>query len=488
MKLVLHRASLKYYEEYIKKRFGCLVHYVSYDKVTEVCASVFRKTVTSNYNIEVYDPIDHDILKGFTMLSKKHRVVLKVHESPMFLLNTKQLEDYRTTHPPDKGKIYQYSHSTFYKWVRTHLSVLLTKSGKPIGGKWTFDTENRNTFKKGFKETWKPINITTSLVTKAKQYVNKQFNDNPGEMECFYLPIGFKNAKKQLDSFLSERLGCFGKYQDAVRTDVVVGCHSMLSPYLNIGFLTPSHVLEKTLSYYKTNKTSIPISSIEGYIRQVIGWREYTRMLYLYEYKTFSKSNYLSHNHTLESYWYHTPNEKETSGRNKYKYIGYKIPVIRDMIQKVFSHGYLHHIERLMYIGNWMLLTRTKPSEAYKWFLSMFVDAYPWVMCSNVYGMSQFSSGQIMMNRPYFSSSNYIQSMSNYKKNKASHVPISIKLKGETQSHQWYELWDAVYYSFLHKHKKRFQNNYAVARQLKHWDSKSPSEQKRLLLLADTIL
>ena len=447
LKLILHRATMKNYEDYLLKKYKCKVKYLEY---TYDISMLFKKY--KGKRIDMYDPVDHDIMKEFKKYSKE----LFVHDTPLFLCTIPDLTSYL-----DNGGTFHQT--TFYIWQRKRLDILM-KDGKPIGGKWTFDTENRLPFPKDFKKDFKPnVKQSNKYIIEATKYIEKNFSDNVG-LTDFYLPIDFKGAKEHFKKFLAERLECFGKYQDAVNKDIVFGCHSIISPLLNVGLLTPQYVVNEALEYYKKHK--IPIESIEGFLRQIIGWREILRLTYMFKHKEMKSLNHFNHKRKLDKKWF---TDKPDTG----------IVVIDDLIQKVMKYGYAHHIERLMYLSNFMLITEIDPDDVYNWFM-IFIDAYPWVMYGNVYAMGQYSTGPLLMTRPYFSSSNYIDKMSSYKKKK----DIYEKIKINNKDYEWYEIWDALYYNFINNNKKEFSKNYAIASSVSHWNKKSKSEQNNLLKIA----
>lgn len=457
LKLILHRATMKKYAEYIKKKYKCKVKYIENKEIKEGIEEIIKKMK----KIELYDPVDHKVEEELKRISKKYGIEIKIHETPLFITKTKELEKYY-----EKDK--KHNHNNFYIWQRKRLNVMIKKN-KPEGGRWTYDTENRERFPEEYEEdkkkNYKPRERKgNKYIEEAKRYIEKEFKKNPGEKK-FYLPIDHKESERHLKKFIKERYNCFGPYQDAVNSKIPIGCHSLISPMLNIGLLTPEKVIEELIK--EGRKRKIKIASIEGIIRQIIGWREYVRMYYIYERKTLEKKNELKHKKKLKKYWY----ELER---------GTDIEIIDDMIEKTKKYGYLHHIERLMYIGNYMLITKTEPKEVFKWFMISFVDSYNWVMYANVYGMSQYSAGKIMMTRPYFSSSNYITKMSDYKKNEG-----VIKLDKE---YKWSKVWDSLYYNFINDNIKEFKKNYAISMQVRHWEKKKEEEKKEIKKIARTYI
>jgi deoxyribodipyrimidine photolyase-related protein len=228
--------------------------------------------------------------------------------------------------------------------------------------------------------------------------------------------------------------------------------------------LNPKYIIDEIDKFYYKNK-KIKFQSVEGYIRQLI-WREYVMYVYLFYHKDLIKGNYYNNKKKLDDSWYNG-----TTG----------IIFIDDLIKKATNNAYLHHIERLMYIGNFMLISKINPKDAFNWFMNFFIDAVaPWVMEPNVYGMSQQSCGNLMMNRPYICSSNYISKMSNYKKK----YDIYPKIK----NFEWFEIMDSLYYNFINDNKTKLSNNYSVAFIVSLWNKKSIKEKKQILKIAKEYL
>lgn len=440
LKLIFHRSTMKCYQKYLKKKYKCQVKYINFDDGYRYLYKM--KT-------EMYHSNDHEIYDEF-------KSNCTFHNSPQFLLTFSDMKTFS-----DKYK--SPHHDVFYKWHRKKLDVLM-KNDKPLGNKWTYDVENRKSFPDDYNEPIEYNYINNKFTNEAQKYINEKFSDNIGEVDL-YLPIDFKASKRHFKKFLLKKLELFGPYQDAVDEDIIFGNHSVISALLNNGLLTPKYVIDKTIKYSKIKK--IPLASLEGFIRQIIGWREYVRYMYIVEYKLFKKTNFFNHKRKLnKKIWF--KNDDSTGFR-----------FIDDMIDKTFEYSYLHHIERLMYIGNFMLLTETDPFDVLKWFISVCsIDAYEWVMFPNIFGMSQFSSGNIMMKKPYFSSSNYIDKMSNYKKNNGDMIIL------DKVEYDWNIVYDALYYNFINKNKKYLSSNYATAMQVKHWKNKSENDKKNILMIA----
>ena len=258
----------------------------------------------------------------------------------------------------------------------------------------------------------------------------------------FIYPSTHEESKKWLIDFFKTRFSEFGAYEDAIVSKESILHHSVLTPMLNVGLLTSQFVIDEALQYASNHE--IPINSLEGFIRQILGWREFIRAVYELKGSAERTKNYWGFTRKIpESFW------KGTTG----------IEPIDETIKKILKTGYCHHIERLMVLGNFMLLCEFDPDEVYHWFMELFIDAYDWVMVPNVYGMSQFADGGLMATKPYISGSNYLMKMSDYK-------------KGE-----WQQVWDGLFWRFMHTHRNFFLKNPRLGMLIKTFD-KMPDIKK----------
>ena len=403
-KLIFHRASLKAFEAALKKR-GYKTHYIE-DNLDEKLKKI-NVLYTTTLN-------DHALEKRISSLCKKMKIKLEILPSPSFTITIETFKELF------KGKKH-FRLETLYIHQRKNLHLLLDKSGKPVGGKWSFDTENRSKAPKDLKVPAVLKFSKTASIKEAISYVEKKYPKNPGSCESFNYPTTHIQAKKALKDFLEKRLKFFGCYQDAIVQEETILFHSCLSPLLNVGLLNPNEVIEEAIEYAQKHKISL--NNIEGFVRQVIGWREFVFGVYHMVGEKQRKENFFKHKRKLPKSFY-----DGTTG----------ILPIDKSIHKLQKTAYLHHIERLMILGNFFLLCEIDPKEIYKWFMELFIDAYDWVMVPNVYGMSQYADGGMMTTKPYFSSSNYVLKMSDYPKG------------------DWCEIWDALFWRFMIKHSKFF--------------------------------
>ncbi|MEJ2299139.1 MAG: cryptochrome/photolyase family protein [Woeseiaceae bacterium] len=314
----------------------------------------------------------------------------------------------------------------FYTLRRRELGILVSDDGEPEGGRWSFDADNRKRLPKTITPPpipWvKPDQPTRAVI----ELVSNAFSDHPGDASDFGWPTTRRQARQWLADFIDNRLEHFGPYEDALAQRSATVFHSLLSPYLNMGLLTPREVLEQVLAA----RDGVPLQSLEGFVRQVIGWREFVRGVYRQFSEVQATSNHWSHDRELADSWY-----AGTTG----------IPPLDDTIRQAQRCGWTHHIPRLMVLGNLMTLCEIRPQAAHRWFMEMYVDSSEWVMGPNVFGMGLFSDGGIFATKPYICGSNYLLKMSDYGKE------------------EWCDTVDGLYWRFIDKHRDFFAANPRLA-------------------------
>jgi len=417
-KLVLHRASMKFYEAFLKEQ-GHIVHYIESIEIQNRCELLIKQLHANNVtHIHIVDTVDNWLLRKIKSICDLMGVELTIYDSPNFLNDLQQVDTFFS-------KKKTYYQTDFYIWQRKLRNLLLEKDAKPLGGKWTYDAENRAKFPKKEAAPKIPSAPVNEYITEAEIYIQNNYPNNYGSVNKHHLfAINFVDSENWLDDFLQSRFEKFGIYEDAIVAKESVLHHSLLSPMLNIGLVSPQQIIASTIAF--SNKNNIPLNSLEGFIRQIVGWREFIRILYEREGSKQRTTNYWKFTRKIPvSFW------NGTTG----------IAPIDLTIKKVLATGYCHHIERLMVLGNFMLLCEFDPNEVYKWFMEMFIDAYDWVMVPNVYGMTQFADGGLMTTKPYISGSNYLMKMSDYE-------------KGE-----WQQIWDGLFWRFMHEHRTFFLSN-----------------------------
>ncbi|MGP2655703.1 cryptochrome/photolyase family protein [Malaciobacter sp. WC5094] len=388
-KLVLHRASMKFYENYLKQK-GFDVEYFEDEKY-------LQKYI--NEEIFMYELFDDYLEK-------------KVYKN---FKNITTVKNQNFLHPNDKSKFLHH----FYMNRRKELNIFM-ENGKPLYGKYSFDSENR---KKLPKDIFVPATLAyeNKYILEAKEYC-KKFK-TVGTCETFNYPTSFSEASLQLDYFIKEKFENFGDYQDAITKDenLIYLFHSNISSSLNIGLLSLEDVINKI------KQANAPYNAKEGFIRQIIGWREFMLKIYEDDGVKLRNSNFFNFKNNMPKAVL-----EAKSG----------ISILDDVIKKVNKTAYAHHIERLMILGNIFLLLEIKPNDIYEYFMQNYIDAYDWVMVGNVYGMSGFSDGGSITTKPYIASSNYLIKMSDYSKKEP-----------------WCKIVDGLYWRFLHKYSHLFKDN-----------------------------
>ena len=405
-----------YYYDYLKDN-KINVEYLTYNKIDYI------KLLKSS-NITMYDPIDKKMISLF----KKYNV--NFLDSKLFLNNNNDLMHL-------KNKTKRYTQSEFYKYQRIKYNILIDKNNKPVFGKWSFDTENRKKFSTNYNESKIEI-YNNKYIEEAKYYIKNNFTKSFGEFskKGAYYPCNHLDAKKHLNLFIKNKINNFGKFQDAISKVVIYGEHSNISALLNIGLLTPKEVIKKILKYYNTFKNKkLIINSIEGIIRQIIGWREYMHFIYfIYGEKILTNFNQLKLDKKLPNSWY--------------KLNGVELEIINNMINKVYNYAYLHHIERLMVMNNIMILYQFKLKDILKWFMTCFIDSYDWVMIPNVMMNINSLNEFKYMTRVYLGSDNYIKKMSDY------------------NNKNDFKIINKLYWDFLKKYKMILKSDYGMSIQV----------------------
>ncbi len=438
---------MKFYTDYLLQKNISVTYIETTDIRNDVRVLVGSLSKQGINEIHITDVTDDWLLQRIKAACKKHDLNLVVYRTPYFLNSLEEVAEFF-----DKKNTYYQT--DFYIQQRREKKVLLEKDGRPIGNKWTFDYENRSRFPK--KEVVPKFNNEgeNAYITEARIYIEKHFSTNYGNGDAPYFFItDFEMAAGRLSDFLMNRFEKFGVYEDAIVANEHVLHHSVLSPLLNCGLLTPQQVIDAALDH--AVNYDIPLNSLEGFVRQVMGWREFVRIVYEREGGRQRTTNYWKFSRKIPaSFW------TGTTG----------ILPIDITITKILRTGYCHHIERLMVLGNFMVLCEFDPDEVYRWFMEMFVDAYDWVMVPNVYGMTQYADGGLMTTKPYISGSNYLMKMSDYNKGK------------------WQNIWDGLFWRFMHVHRDFFLSNPRLGMLIKTFDKMPAEKQANHLNIANTFL
>ncbi len=421
LKLVLHRASMKNYYDYIKNYYK--VTYVNYSKQPNY-KRIFDGTIT------MFDPHDYCVYKKY----KRYNKNITYLDNPNFLLSSANMDEY---YKKVGGK--NVRHSGFYNFFKNKLNVLTNEK--------SYDMTNRKPLPKNISIPKLPSIKDNSYVKEAKKYIQKLFPSNYGDVNDFIFPVNYKDSNKWLDNFIKKRFKCFGDYQDAIDDKNIFLFHSVITPMLNIGLLMPMDVLDKITKAYK-KYNNIKINDYEGFVRQ-LSWREYNRFCHKFYFKDIQTANIFKHSKKLNKKWYNG-----TLG----------VEPIDFFTKKAFEYGYIHHIARLMVIGVFMNLCGIHPLEIYKWMFEFSCDSYEFVMPYNV-EMVTWSTGGKYSAKLYISSDNYINKMGNFK-------------KGE-----WNKIWRALFYNFINKNRKILKST-PYRNNINHYDKMTSKEKKEITKIA----
>ena len=447
-KIAYHRASMQAHKAFLQKKKIQVTYIETVDSQNDIRKLVKALAKKGVQEIHFINPTDYLLERRLRRAAKKSNINLVEYENELFI-NTRK--DLTTFFKPDKKSFFQ---TTFYKQQRKKRDILIEGDDQPIGGKWSFDAENRKKYPKGKTPPAVSFPKKDKYWKEAVAYVKEHFSDNLGSLndEPLY-PYTRAATEKWLQQFFEFRFHQFGDYEDAIVMEASILHHSVLTPMLNVGIISPVEVVNRALEYAEKNQ--VPINSVEGFVRQIIGWREFIRGMYEAKGTESRTRNFWGFERKIPKSFY-----DGTTG----------IVPVDETIKIVLRDGYCHHIERLMVLGNFMLLCEFHPDEVYRWFMEVFIDAYDWVMVPNVYGMSQFADGGFFATKPYISGSNYIMKMSNYKKG------------------DWQLVWDGLFWRFMDNNRDFFLKNPRLGMLVRTFDKMNPERKETLLTTAESFL
>lgn len=434
-KLVLHRASMAAFHERCVGA-GFATEYVERD--ADVVPTLKRRRVSE---LTAYEIVDDWLERDVRSWCAEAGAALMTAATPNFLTPTELAVEQLSGRKQPRMQ-------HFYQWQRRRLDLLM-EGDQPLGGRWSYDTENRKALPQGLPVPAMPTPTRTDHVRDAIAWVEETFPDNPGTARSFAWPTTHGQAEAWLARFLADRFADFGPYEDAMAADETFLFHAAITPMLNTGLLAPEYVVERVVAHAAEHDIELP--SLEGFLRQVIGWREYMRASYVVHGRAMRTRNRLRLARRLPDSWY-----DGTTG----------LDPVDTVIRRVLETGYAHHIERLMVLGNAMVLLRYDPDDVYEWFMTMFVDAYDWVMVPNVYAMSQFAAGELITTKPYVSGSAYLRRM------------------GDFPTGDWTTAWDALYWQFVVDHRDGFAANPRSQMVVRNYDRMKDERKQELAQVA----
>ncbi|MEZ4803461.1 MAG: cryptochrome/photolyase family protein [Gelidibacter sp.] len=453
-------AAMRQFSEDIQANGHQVVYYKINDKENTQELTKNLNQLIQKHNIQHFEyqyPDEYRLDKQLRDFCKDLEIESSVISTHHFYTDRKDVKNFF------EGKK-QYLMETFYRDMRKKHDILM-QNVQPEGGKWNYDKSNRNKWNGDVPiPAYKYFKNNVDEVVKDIEKANIKTFGNFAT-KTFGYPITRKQSLEQLKFFCEELLQHFGDYQDAMHTDEAYLFHSRLSFAMNLKLISPKDVVKTVENYYNSHHKSVDISQVEGFIRQIIGWREYMRGMYWALMPKFKKENTLKHKNKLASFYW----DADT-----------KMNCLKHSIQNSLDNGYAHHIQRLMITGNYALLTQTDPDEVDDWYLGIYVDAVEWVQLPNTRGMSQFADGGRIATKPYVSSGSYINKMSNYC---GSCYYSKTKKTGDKACP-----FNSLYWNFLDDHRKTLSDNHRMTMMYSLLDKMKPKDLKALKQKAQHII
>lgn len=443
-------SAMRHFAQQLKKNGYCVVYTKLDDQQNsgsfknEVARIIKQHSIK---RIVVTYPGEYRVLKDMQSWASEFSVCVEIKPDNRFLCTLDEFESWSQNRK-------QLRMEYFYREMRKKYSILM-QDGNPIGGQWNFDANNRKPPRKSLNIP-APFHIKPDKTTQeVMALVAERFDEHFGEIEPFYFAVTRKQALTALHHFIEHRLPFFGDYQDAMLENEPWMFHSHLSFYLNCGLLLPLECVEIAEKAYFDGQA--PLNAVEGFIRQIIGWREYIRGIYWLKMPDYAKLNFFDAKHNLpEFYW-----TAKT-----------KMNCLHQCVTETKKHAYAHHIQRLMILGNFALIAGIDPAQVNEWFLIVYADAYEWVELPNVTGMILFADGGYLASKPYAAGGAYINRMSDYCKN--CHYNVTHKSGSEACPFNY------LYWGFLARNRQKLQTNPRLTMIYKTYDRMSEAQKKKI--------
>ncbi len=453
-KLVFQLSVMRHFaERLVKKGYQVISVAVedqsnSGDLITEIEKCIQQNKITQTHIIE---PSNHATLKKVQQWCKQSKHVSMLHTDERFLCSRSEFSELA------QGKK-QYRMEMFYRVMRKKHQILL-EDDKPVGGKWNYDQDNRQPPKSGLAVP-PPFQVKPDSITQAvSKMVDERFANHFGDIAPFHYAVTRVSALRALKHFISERLPLFGHYQDAMIEGEAWMFHSHIALYLNCGLILPEECIKAAEDAYDADLA--PLNSVEGFIRQILGWREFIRGIYWHNMPKYSQLNFLNANNKLPDFFWSAETDMNC---------------IKQCVLETKKNAYAHHIQRLMILGNFALLAGIHPNDINEWFWIVYADAYQWVELPNVSGMAIFADGGIIGSKPYAASANYINKMSNYCQN----CRYKPKEKDSTSACPF----NYLYWDFLARNEETLRSNHRMRMIYANFDRMPPSLKQQIKKLA----
>ena len=451
-KIALILSAMRHHAERLRAE-GWTVDYVPLDHpdnsgsfTSEVARAIDRHAPRQ---IVATEPGEWRVLAAMQAWADKFAVPVDLREDSRFICTHAEFDTWAAARK-------QLRMEFFYRDMRRKTSLLLDAEGKPEGGEWNFDSENRKPPPNEPLLIPQPLRFAPDAITReVLELVAARFGNHPGSLDDFAFATTAADALAQQAHFIRHALGRFGDYQDAMLTDQPFLWHSILSPYINCGLLDPLALCQAVETAF--HKGKVPINAAEGFIRQIIGWREYVRGIYWREGPDYAQRNALDARRPLPGFYYDGQTDMHC---------------MRQAIGQTMRHAYAHHIQRLMITGNFALIAGIDPHAVHQWYLEVYADAYEWVELPNTLGMSQFADGGLLASKPYASSGNYINTMSDY----CGKCRYDVKAKTGPKACPF----NLLYWDFLDRNEAVLGKNQRLAMPYRNWSKRAEADKQAI--------
>ncbi len=449
-KIALIFSAMRHFAEDLRGQ-GWQVDYVALDapgnsgNFTGEVARAIGRHATSG--IRIVEPGEWRVAEMVRGWSKRFGMPVEVLDDDRFIAS---IADFAAWAKGRKSLTMEY----FYRDMRRRTGLLMD-GDKPVGGQWNFDHDNRKTPPRGLNYPAPAQFAPDAITLEVLALVETRFANHFGDLQPFAMPVTRAEALAALDHFVATALPGFGDYQDAMIAGQPLLYHSLLSPALNCGLLTPREVCEAAVAAY--DRGDAPINAVEGFVRQIIGWREYVRGLYWLDMPGYADANALGATRPLPDFYWTAETEMRC---------------LRTAVEETRANAYAHHIQRLMVLGNFALLAGVEPKAIDAWFLVVYADAYQWVELPNVIGMSQHADGGRLGSKPYAASGAYINRMSDY----CGRCRYDVKQRTGPDACPF----NALYWDFLARHEERFRANMRMRNMYATWDRFSDDQRAEI--------
>jgi deoxyribodipyrimidine photolyase-related protein len=396
----------------------------------------------------VTEPSQYWVLQIFESLKQQSKCEIEIRSDNRFLCSINEFKSWAK----DKKQLRM---EYFYRHMRKKYNILIEKDQTPTGGQWNYDKENRKPPKDGLKSHKRISHKKSEILKEVLALTKENFASHFGDLEPFHFAVTRSQALIELDQFIEEILPKFGDFQDAMVKGEAYLNHSLLSSYINVGLILPLEICKKAEKAFFDGKA--PLNSVEGFIRQILGWREYVRGIYWSFMPEYKNMNYLEAKTPLPDFYWGAKTQMHC---------------ISDVVQQTKEHAYSHHIQRLMITGNFALIAGLDVLSVQEWYLAVYSDAFEWVEMPNTLGMALFGDGGILASKPYAASGKYINKMSNFCKN--------CKYNPEDTTEKNACPFNALYWDFLARNRSKLEGNQRLPYVYSTWDKFGIARQDQI--------